>query len=187
MLCDAEILDACNDGYIHIDPFNDEQLNTNSYDVRLGNWFYLVKWQIDGPVFIGPSYVPDGSRVNIPIGGTLLGMTKEVIGATGCVVAELRSKSSTRRCGVTICDDAGFGDVGYINKWTVELTAHVGMYTHGVKPYEPYLIVGERFAQAVFFKTGKPIREYQGQYIENEWPINMIPKKYRDRIVEAKV
>lgn len=174
MLCDAEILRAIECGFIGIEPFDRTQLNTNSYDVRLGNWFYLVSSTGDGPVFKGPHWVNDGELIEIPRGQTLLGMTKELIGTRHNVVAELRSKSTTRRCGITVCDDAGFGDVGYWNHWTVELTAHV-LSTRG-----PYLVVGGRFAQAVFFSCGVPINEYSGQYCASDWPINMIPKKYRD-------
>lgn len=172
MLCDLEIIDERIEGNIFIEPFDAAQLNTNSYDVRLGNWFYQVAWHGDSPVFRGPVYFKDGEAVAIPVGGTLLGMTKEVIGTCNCVVAELRSKSTTRRSGITVCDDAGFGDVGYHNHWTVELTAHVGM---GM----PKLIVGERFAQMVFFKTGRPSSPYRGQYNANDWPQNMLPRKYR--------
>lgn len=179
MLCDVEIEKGVEAGWIGIQPFADSQLNTNSYDLRLGNWFYRVMWAEDGPIFLGPKRLEDGERVAIPRRGTLLGMTKELIGTRSHVIAELRSKSTTRRCGITVCDDAGFGDIGYWNHWTVELTAH----TEVIGLAEPYLVVGEPFAQAVFFYSGRvPRRPYSGQYTAKDWPQNMIPKKHRDRV-----
>lgn len=177
ILTGPDILSEIQRGFIRIDPFNPEQMNPNSYDVRLGNHFYEVTWDGDGPWFIGPIYVPDGERIPIPTRGTLLGATVELIGARDHVVAQLRSKSSTRRMGVTICDDAGFGDVGYWNRWTVELTAHV---SYG----QPFLVVGERFAQAVFqlAASGGHGDLYTGQYTAADWPEAMVPRKYRDRI-----
>ena len=74
---------------------------------------------------------------------------------------------------ITVCDDAGFGDIGYNNHWTVELTAHA--------PGGVYLTVGERFAQVLFQRAETPpIEKYTGQYTANEWPQCMIPRKYRN-------
>ena len=168
-------------GNITIDPFNEAQMNPNSYDVCLGNWFVLVNWDDDGePLFNKPMFVEDGKRIIIPNGGTLLGITKEFIGTTDCIIAEIRAKSSTRRIGITICDDAGFGDIGFCNKWVVEFTSHI---QNGAAR----LTVGEPFAQMVFFLSEYLPEElqYKGQYVSTEFPLAMIPKKYRDsRVLE---
>lgn len=177
MLSSTDIVNLLGDSVI-IEPFNVEQLNINSYDLRLGNLFYNVYYIENAPCYVGPIFIEDGNQVKIPVGGTLLGMTKEVAGGQYNIVPEIRAKSTTRRSGITICDDAGFGDIGYINHWTVELTAHI---KHGT----PSLVVGERFAQIVFFRSSFPIYEYKGQYAKNDWPICMIPKKYRNNIISV--
>ena len=168
-------------GNITIDPFNEAQMNPNSYDVCLGNWFVLVNWGNDGePLFNKPMYVEDGMKIIIPNGGTLLGITKEFIGTVDCIVAEIRAKSSTRRIGITICDDAGFGDIGFCNRWVVEFTSHI-------QSGAARLTVGEPFAQMVFFLSEYLPNEYQykGQYTSTDFPLAMIPKKYRDtRVAE---
>jgi deoxycytidine triphosphate deaminase len=138
MYSNTDIKLAIERGDITIEPFNDNQLGVNSYDVRLGNMFYEVLWDEDGPYFIGPHHYADGDRVSIPVSGTLLGMTKERIGTSGKVVAELRSRSTTRRIGITTNCDAGLGDIGYgikrdnakkifrkADHWAMEFTAFV--------------------------------------------------------------
>lgn len=180
MLSSRDIIEEHNNGNIIIEPFDINSLNINSYDVRLGNWFVHVTWN-DGELQYGPPiYREDGETISIPVGGTLLGMTKEFVGTQLNIVAELRAKSSTRRMGITVCDDAGFGDVGYKSKWTCEFTGHI-FQTTLPHDHRPVLTVGERFAQMVFFFTDTPpLKEYEGQYNSNDWPANMIPTKYRE-------
>jgi len=186
---DTDIWKSLHNGDIEINPFDEDQLGTNSYDVRLGNDFYEVKWDKEGPYFIGPYHFEDGERVYIPTAGTLLGMTKERIATHGKVGAELRSRSTTRRVGITTNCDAGLGDIGYgwhrndlgrktnNGHWTIELTAFVSNSND-----RPFLIAGERIAQIVFFECkSEPTKEYDGQYQVN-WPENMIPAEWRHRI-----
>jgi deoxycytidine triphosphate deaminase len=221
MYSDTDIWQGLHSGDIEISPFNEDQLGTNSYDVRLGNDFYVLRWDKNGPYFIGPYHYEDGERVYIPVAGTLLGMTKGKVATKGKVIADLRSRSSARRKGITTNCDAGLGDVGYgfyrndlgrkINNghWTIEITAFVSnslviellvraddwLTRNGfsidylskiVKKRQddrPFLIVGERIAQIVFFECkSKPTKEYDGQY-QADWPENMIPAEWRDRII----
>jgi len=38
----------------------------------------------------------------------------------------------------------------------------------------------------VFFHTSScPLHEYKGQYNENDWPLSMIPKQYREKYIQA--
>lgn len=174
-LSDRDIIETMKAGLITIDPFEPKQINPNSYDVRLGNQFYFVNWHYRRtmPLFHGPIYIDDGEPVFIPRNGTLLGLTKEVVGTFGNVFGEIRGKSSTRRIGISVCSDAGFGDVGFHNAWTVELSAHV---TDG----SPSLIVGQAFAQIAFHRTETaPSNPYTGQYNAADIPECMIPKRFR--------
>lgn len=130
------------------------------------------------------------------MGGTLLGVTIERVGTFGKVVAELRSRSSTRRKGITTNCDAGLGDVGYNDIWTMEFTAFVRGYSKVQLCLEvpeplksnslPFLIVGKPVAQMVFYECkSEPTKEYDGQY-QVEWPLNMIPREYRHRVIVPK-
>jgi dCTP deaminase len=190
MYSDTDILAAMRRKDIEISPYDPDQLQTNSYDLRLGNTFYELFWDAQGPFYVGPYVYLDGEKVDIPIGGTLLGMTKERIGTNGKVVAELRSRSTTRRKGGTTNIDAGLGDIGYNNYWTVELTAFTFMrqmdFLKRGEPVlsNPTLTVGSVVAQMVFYECkSEPTRKYNGQY-QVEWPLNMIPKDCRHRIIK---
>lgn len=200
MYSDTDILDAMRRKDIKISPFDASQLQINSYDLCMGNTFYEVFWDTEGPFFIGPYVYLEGDKVNIPRGGTLLGITRERIGTSGKVVAELRSRSSTRRVGITTNCDAGLGDIGYNDYWTLELSTFVREYkmrqldlfeallppTSRQLDCPPFLIVGYPVAQMVFYECkSEPISEYNGQY-QVEWPLNMIPMKFRHRVRSIK-
>ncbi len=170
---------------IIIRPYSVLQLQTNSYDLRLGNTFYECFWDSEGPFYVGPYVYMNGDKVEVPVSGTLLGVTMEQIGTFGKVVAELRSRSSTRRTGITTNCDAGLGDVGYNNYWTMEFTAFVGLH-HRCIDCLPFLIVGQPVAQMVFFECkSEPTKKYDGQY-QVGWPLNMIPARYRHRVIAPK-
>src|SRR5581483_6069867 len=53
---------------------------------------------------------------------TILGHTQEYIGGRDIVVAKMYARSSMGRNFVEVCKDAGWGDVGYFNRWTMEIT-----------------------------------------------------------------
>lgn len=225
MYSDTDVLIAIETQTIKINPYEPKQLQTNSYDLRLGNTFYRVFWDTEGPFFVGPYVYLDGEKVDIPIGGTLLGMTGERVGTSGKVVAELRSRSTTRRISITTNCDAGLGDVGYNDYWTLELTAFVSdtIFQRVIKKFialvdsrgyelynntkagvsvidwinrgitalklrsmvlpQPFLRVGDIVAQMVFYECkSEPTKKYDGQY-QVDWPLNMIPKKYRHRVI----
>jgi dCTP deaminase len=73
------------------------------------------------------------------------------------------------------------GDVGYIARWTMEITNH----SHATV----VLPVGLRVAQILFFEVGPTRRQYAGKYGQQaahgqDWtPLDMLPKLYNDRDV----
>lgn len=164
----TDILDAIASKTIKIRPYCYLQLQTNSYDLCLGNTFYEVFWDTKGPFYIGPYVYQIGDKVSIPIAGTLLGVTMERVGTFGKVVADLRSRSSTRRKGITTNCDAGLGDVGYDDVWTMEFTAFVRSN-----------ILHKFIEKFIYFLDNLPsvialagyTRQMLAEYLENKWPL----------------
>ena len=67
--------------------------------------------------------------------------------------ADMQARSTWGRNGVAVCLDAGWGDPGYINRWTMEI--------YNMNQHESVVLpVGERIAQMVFYHTGPVEGEY---------------------------
>ena len=188
MLSDKEILYEKEKGSIVIEPYDMRQLGTNSYDVRLGEFIargnsnqklidvfdmndILKYWKIQK--ILSPT-------IRIFPHETILCHTIEVIGGRNNIATKMNARSSLGRCGISVCKCAGFGDVGYINKWTMELTNHLDIAVA--------LKVGMRIAQISFFKVGKTLKQYSGKYLSDNWkPEDMLPRLWKDwEVSEAK-
>jgi len=90
-------------------------------------------------------------------GETILGHTLEFIGGRDIVVAKMYARSSMGRNFVEVCKDAGWGDVGYFNRWTMEIT-------NNSQHYSIPLVVGRRIAQMVFYEVA-PLKEKSIDYV----------------------
>lgn len=107
---------------IIIDPFHPDQLNPNSYNLRLHQDLLVY----DNPVLDMRTPNP-ASRITIPEEGLLLephrlylGRTQEYT-ATNGLVPMLEGRSSIGRLGLFVHITAGFGDVGFRGFWTLEI------------------------------------------------------------------
>ena len=204
-------------GKIIIEPFNNNNLKTSSYDVSLGEWYYREQpikdiWgniyniyseqhvrRIWGEPEQAKHYKhyqehginlenidPNEKIIWINSGETILGHTIEFIGGTNSVTTMMKSRSSMGRNFIECCKCAGWGDCGYFNRWTMEIT-------NNSTKYKIPLVVGRRVAQIVFFETdGIESKNYNssGKYQNNQdineliksWqPSDMLPKMYLDR------
>ena len=125
----------------------------------------------------------------IPPKETFLCHTLEFIGGRGIVTTDMNARSSTGRNCIQVCHCAGWGDVDYVNIWTMEVTNN---HTDFIVP----LVVGRRIAQIGFFELdsteGKSYTT-EGKYntskdidsvIKNWTPYSMLPKKYMDWEIE---
>jgi dCTP deaminase len=123
--------------------------------------------------WLGPYYAEDGV-IRIRPGDTILAHTEEVVGGRNGFTTSMRSRSSIGRSCLSVCKCAGVGDVGYISKWTMEITNH----SHAIAT----LPVGLRVAQLLFYEVGETLHHYQGKYGSwHDWsPKDMLPKLYRD-------
>lgn len=115
-------------------------------------------------------------------GERILGHTEEFVGIRDGV-SEMPARSTWGRCGITVALCAGWGDPGYVNRWTMEIANN--------NPSWVPLLVGERIAQIVFHQTG-PVAHYYGDggkyqvgddfdgLIRNWSPEQMLPRAYKD-------
>lgn len=203
MLSDSEILSELGRDVV-IDPFNREQVHPNSYDVRLGEHFYVEAetanrrhadyniyseedtkrtWKLEQAPLdesVGPF---KGKRVLwLRPGERVLGHTVEFIGGRGRITTMIKCRSSIGRSGISVCLCAGSGDIGFINRWTLEITNHLRFN-------RVPLVVGERVAQMLFLRTGPCTTPYAGKYqnsgelseIKASWrPEMMLPRLHDD-------
>lgn len=213
-LSDKDILHQKEKGNIIIEPFDPSQLATSSYDVKLGEHYFREHRQnfdiyniwSEGetkkvwgePLRAQPAHNllpsdftfdgihPDDLVILLAPGETILGHTQEFIGGRKVVTSKMQARSSIGRNFIEVCKCAGWGDVGFFNRWTMEIT-------NNSRCYSIPLVVGRRVAQIIFFYTG-PILEddyaKEGKYqtsnnlaeLQRSWnPSMMLPRLYKDR------
>jgi len=147
-----------------IEPYNDEQVNPNSYDVRMGQWVIeprhsnsivlLSVAESTELLWNKPRKIAKDGVVIMPPHSILLAHTNEVIGSYKYGTL-LKARSTIARSGIDICASAGFGDVGYVNHWTLELTNNSKNHI-AISP-------GMRLAQIAFIEVKNP-GQYEGAY-----------------------
>lgn len=130
---------------------------------------------------------PDHPVIILRPGERILGHTHEFIGIRSPGTSSMQAKSTTGRNGITVCKDAGWGDPGYINRWTMEIE------NSNEREHVP-LPVGMAIAQLVFYHTGEVDKDYtqlSGNYqsstnleelVANWSPDQMLPKTYRKSV-----
>lgn len=127
---------AIEKGLALIHPWNDEQLQPASYDVRLGSEL-LVPWvgpknpmaphefiDLGGPV-PDDTYVPfdmgDGGFYTLYPRKFVLGVTQERVNVPNDIVGRIEGKSSIGRVGITAHVTAGYLDPGFRGCVTLEI------------------------------------------------------------------
>ncbi|MDQ2715347.1 MAG: dCTP deaminase [Chloroflexota bacterium] len=184
LLSDKRIMEEFESGNIVIDPFNPQQLGTNSYDCRLGEWYFqgdanVEVIHIDNRAEIrgywGEPRQARERQIAIRPGTTILAHTQEVIGGHNGYLAKMYARSTVARSGLSVCRCAGVGDVGYISRWTMEISNHTQTTI--------WIPVGFRICQLTFEFVGPTLKEYRGKYgraIQQWTPEDMLPKPYLD-------
>lgn len=218
---DVEIQRAVLEGQIVIDPFDPDQLQSSSYDVRLGGNFYLaerighstdfspydegeVREYFKGPLkaVTAAEWCEEHNRVGfkgidddeliivLAPGECLLCHTVEFIGAAWDATTMMKARSSLGRVNISACDDAGWGDVGFIDRWTMEIR------NKNASVWVP-LVVGMPIAQLIFFHVAGAASSYadKGHYqigktleeVRAEWtPEKMLPRLFSGKNKEAR-
>ena len=122
ILSGKEIKKQVKEGSIAIDPFTDEQINPNSYNLRLHPDLLIYDNDI-----LDMREKNSASPLVIPEDGLLLEPHKLYLGrtvertSTDKYVPMLEGRSSVGRLGLFIHITAGFGDIGFDGFWTLEI------------------------------------------------------------------
>ncbi len=109
---------------IVIDPFNEERLNPNSYNLTLHN--ELMTYE---EVVLDMAKANRVRRRVIPDDGLVLNPNQLYLGRTAertethNLVPMIEGRSSVGRLGLFVHVTAGFGDVGFCGYWTLEMFA----------------------------------------------------------------
>ncbi len=129
----------------------------------------------------------DNKIILLRPGETILAHTQEFIGGRNKIVTKMYARSSMGRNFVEVCKDAGWGDIGYFNRWTMEVTNNSQYFTIP-------LVVGRRIGQIVFYEVepltdapdyvgegGKYQRSQDLKELQASWnPHMMIPQMHKD-------
>ena len=108
---------------IVIEPYVAEQLNPNSYNLRLHNELLIYKGDVLDPKENNETetlVIPEEGLVLEP-GQLYLARTLEYTETQG-LVPMILGRSSVGRLGITVHITSGFGDVGFCGYWTLQLT-----------------------------------------------------------------
>jgi len=145
---------------IRIDPFEDEQLNPNSYNLRLHDELLVYE-----EIILDMRKPSRFRRLRIPEEGLVLEPNQLYLGRTiehtetHNLVPMLEGRSSIGRLGLFVHVTAGFGDVGFCGFWTLEMFA--------VQPVRIY--PGVQVAQIFYHTLEGAVTEYQsGKYQHNK-------------------
>jgi dCTP deaminase len=140
---------------IFIEPFNEKQLNPNSYNLRLHDELLVYE-----DIVLDMKKSNKVRRIRIPPEGLVLqpgvlylGRTVEHTKTIG-YVPRLDGRSSIGRLGVFIHVTAGFGDVGYTGYWTLEI-----LVVQPVRIY-PYTEI----CQIAYHEVSQDYENYKGRY-----------------------
>lgn len=118
------------------EPMETGDILFNPYDAEMIDRYYgepiLAPYAKDIPLYEegGRSWMnidPEDQVIMMSPGELILSHTLEFIGGTKakksgrCFNSEMKARSSIGRLGIEVCRCAGWGDIGYINRWTMEI------------------------------------------------------------------
>ena len=192
VLSDRDIHREINAGNIVIyDPEKDcaDNIQNCSVDVTLGKWHFRANPatsvnQVLNPfdpasvhTYWGRVIEAKSGYIELAPGEMVLAHTNEFIGGLNHITTMMRARSTMSRSGVEVCGDAGWGDIGFYNRWSLRLKNN--------SSWPVKLPVKERVGQIIFMYTGIPDKVYQGQYqkstdlgelVKNWTPDTLLPK-----------
>ena len=147
---------------IVIDPYTEDHLNPNSYNLTLHNELLVYE-----EVVLDMREANRVRRISIPNEGLVLKPQQLYLGRTSertethNLVPMIEGRSSVGRLGLFVHVTAGFGDVGFKGFWTLEMFA--------VQPVKIY--PGVSICQIFYHQIDGDITEYQSEKYQNNTDI----------------
>ena len=142
---------------IIIEPFNEKQINPNSYNLRLHNELLVY----EDRTIVDRKKEKKTKRIMIPEDGLVLepgelylGRTCEHTETLNGLVPMLEGRSSIARLGMFVHVTSGFGDVSFANYWTLEICV--------VRPIKIYPLV--EVCQIYYQELKGEYEHYTGKY-----------------------
>lgn len=156
ILTGSKIRNCVENKSIYISGFTEDRLNPNSYNLTLANTLVVYRDVVldckrNHPLDI--IEIPDEGFTLMP-GRLYLGSTNEIT-QTDKYVPIISGRSSLGRLGVGVHVTAGFGDIGFSGKWTLEITC-----------VQPTIIYKDMEICQIYFNTAKGNTDimYVGKY-----------------------
>lgn len=143
---------------IIIDPFSIENINPNSYNLRLSDELMIYENDVLDVAKENRTrsiLIPKDGYILQP-GQLYLGRSIEYTETHG-LVPMLQGRSSIGRLGITVHITAGFGDVGFCGYWTMQLTC--------IKPIKIYS--GMKICQIYYQTISGDFVEYSSEKYQN--------------------
>ena len=147
---------------IIIDPYREEQLNPNSYNLKLHDEILVYE-----EIVLDMRKPNRTRRITIPPSGLMLKPEQLYLGRTSertethQLVPMIQCRSSAARLGLFVHASAGFGDVGFCGYWTLEL--------HVVQPVRIYPFVP--ICQIYYHEIEGSVEEYCSQKYQDSMDI----------------
>lgn len=161
ILTGIEIIKQVQSGRITISPFDERNVNPNSYNYKLGDQFIQVPETVSlGQTTTGHDLtdIPKNG-LQLEPGIVYLCNTYEMIGSKEFVTL-LIGRSSVARLGLFLQISADLGNLGPAHKWTLELTC-----------VQPVIIYPRmKIGQVSFWMPEGEIEEYAGDYVNFNTP-----------------
>lgn len=130
MLTGDEILHRMNTGEIYCSDINNRNVNPNSYNLTIGDTLQMLTVNATraGVECIDLREPLKYTEIKIDDSGTLifpnelyLAKTIEAVGSN-TVIPLITGRSSAGRAGIQVHKEAGFGDLGYMKQWTLQIS-----------------------------------------------------------------
>lgn len=167
MLSGPQIANEVMAGNIIITPFEAARCGPNSYDLTLGPTLATyMDYVLDAKAPNELEHQCIGAEGTLLLPGKVyLAHTVEMVGvppgSQSGIVPGIEGRSSVGRLGLDIHSTAGFGDDGFVGKWTLELSVKQPVRVYADMP----------IAQAYFVRLEGRRKPYEGEYAGQDIPI----------------
>jgi dCTP deaminase len=152
-------------GDIVIEPFDEDQLTTNSYDFRLGRQLRVYEAKTLDTRRENSTRLLEipADGMQLSAGELYLGHTAETMGSRRYVPI-VKGKSSVARLGLFIHVTADLIDIGSINQWTLQLVPMTDVVVY------PGMLIG----QVTFWEIRGRSAMYSGKYQGSKGPLGSL-------------